>query len=169
MYSLPLTILFIKVIHQIRISKPKCKQRKFHVLKGLVFSPLHLVSESSHSFRFWRTIAWILQDSFNISQLYGLGSYTLQVFNLISSLIRLYTISPIELILGVLYYCKIQDKMCQINHCVFAVRLAKWTSNLRPTYARREAFLSTKLRPQQQSREIGTPTSFYCLFSIVPY
>ena len=64
----------------------------------------------------------------------------LQVYNLISSLIRLYTISPIELILGVLYYCKIQDKMCQINHCVFAVRLAKWTSNLRPNEARRRGF-----------------------------
>ena len=64
----------------------------------------------------------------------------LQVFDLISSLIRLYTISPIELILGVLYYCKIQDKMCQINHCVFAVRLAKWTSNLRPNEARRRGF-----------------------------
>ena len=84
----------------------------------------------------------------------------LQVFNLISSLIRLYTISPIELILGMLYYCKIQDKMCQINHCVL---LWDWL-NGPPIWGQTkpggEAFLSTKLRPQQQSRKIGTPTSF---------
>ena len=79
---------------------------------------------------------------------------------LISSLIHFYTISSIDLILGVLYDCKIQDKMCQIKHCVL---LWDWL-NGPPIWGRTkpggEAFLSTKLRPQQQSRKIGTPTSF---------